>query len=207
MTAYSYKQEYEKPKPDEELKKPFVSIDEYLEREYYADTRSEYINGEIFAMAGTTPTHARVLRNISNELYNHWKDSKCEAFTSDLRVFTPVCNAYFYPDVVTVCEELQLNNDNPQALLNPNIIIEVLSDSTESRDRGHKFQCYRSIRSLQEILFVSQQEPLIEHYVRQTEDLWLMQTIRGLAAELKFESSPCTLRLADIYSRIEFERE
>ena len=207
MTAFSYIKEYEKPEPNEEFKKPFVSIDEYLEREYYADTRSEYINGEIFAMAGTSMSHNRLTRDFLISLHSQLADSKCEAFTSDLRVFTPACDAYFYPDIVTVCGKIELNNDNPQALLNPAIIIEVLSDSTESRDRGHKFQCYRSIPSLQEILFVSQHEPLIEHYIRQTEDLWLMRTIRGLEAELKFESSPCTLRLADIYSRIEFERE
>ena len=201
MTAYSYKKEYERQEPHDETKKPFVSIAEYLERERSADTRSEYINGEIFAMAGTSATHARVTQNISSELYNLWKDSKCEAFTSDIRVFTPVCDAYFYPDVVVVCENLQLNNDNPQALLNPMIIIEVLSDSTEARDRGHKFQCYRSIPSLREILFVSQHEPLIEQYVRHTEDLWMMRTIRGLESELKFESSPATLRLAEIYSQ------
>ena len=205
MTAFSYIKEYEKPEPNEELKKPFVSIDEYLEREYYADTRSEYINGEIFAMAGTTLKHNDIVHNINGQLYLQLKNTDCRAVSSDMRVFTPVCDAYFYPDLVAFCGKPQLNNDNPQALLNPVIIIEVLSDSTESRDRGHKFQCYRSIPSLQEILFVSQHEPLIEHYVRQTEDLWLMRTIRGLEAELKFESSPCTLRLADIYGQTEFD--
>ena len=201
MTAYNYKKEYERQEPHDETKKPFVSIAEYLERERFADTRSEYINGEIFGMAGTTLKHNEIVRNITGELYVKLKNIDCSAVSSDLRVFTPVCDAYFYPDIVAFCGKPQLNNDNPQALLNPVIIIEVLSDSTEARDRGHKFQCYRSISSLREILFVSQHEPLIEQYVRQTEDLWMMRTIRGLEAELKFESSPATLRLADIYSQ------
>ncbi len=142
MSARSYKKEYEKPEPSGELKKPFISIDEYLEREYYADTRSEYINGEIFAMAGTTLKHNEIVRNISGELYVQLKNTDCSAVSSDLRVFTPVCDAYFYPDLVAFCGKPQLNNDNPQALLNPAIIMEVLSDSTEACDRGHKFQCY-----------------------------------------------------------------
>ena len=201
MTAYGYKKEYERQEPHDETEKPFVSIAEYLDRERSADTRSEYINGEIFAMAGTSMSHNRLTRNLLLSLHSQLANSACEAFSSDLRVFSQVCDAYFYPDVVVVCDKIELNNDNPQALLNPSIIIEVLSDSTEARDRGHKFQCYRSIPSLREILFVSQHEPLIEQYVRHTEDLWMMRTIRGLESELKFESYPATLRLADIYSQ------
>ena len=202
MTAHAYKKVISTHDTQKMVDKPHVSIEEYLKREFDAETRSEYLDGEIVAMSGASPDHNRISGNINGEFYIQLKETSCEAFASETRTWVEDCGSYFYPDIVAACGVLRYNSDNPPALLNPTLIVEILSDSTEAYDRGRKFRCYRAIASLREILFVSQYEPLIEHYRRQTEDLWIMSAIQGMEASITLESLPCTLKLSDIYSRI-----
>jgi Uma2 family endonuclease len=176
---------------------------EYLALERKAEVRSEYLDGDMVAMSGGSREHNLIVGNIVGELRTHLKGRTCEVYPSDMRVNVSATGLYTYPDVTVVCGEPELQDERRDTLLNPTVIFEVLSESTESYDRGSKFAHYRKIPSLVEYVLVSQREYRIEQYVRQSDGPWLRSEVRGLKSKLELPSLQCSIELAQIYERIE----
>ncbi len=180
---------------------------EYLEFERKSEIKHEYFNGEIFAMAGARRNHNKVVANLSGLTWQHLKGKDCEFYPTDMRVFVPETGLYTYPDLVIVCGEPNFQDDVFDTLLNPTLLIEVLSDSTEGYDRGKKFQHYRSIESLQEYILVSQYEARIEKYVKRGDGFWLLSEAVGSDSEIEFASIECKIALSEVYDKIDFSVE
>ncbi|MGE0434751.1 MAG: Uma2 family endonuclease [Planctomycetota bacterium] len=180
---------------------------EYLQRERAAEFRSEFYNGDIFAMSGGSRQHSIIAMNLARHLGNALADRRCQPFNSDMRVKVSDTGLYTYPDLSIVCDRQVFEDAEVDTLLNPTVIIEVLSKSTESYDRGKKFSHYRRIDTLREYILVSQTEPMVERFVRQDDDKWLLQDSRGMESALEIEVAGVTLRLADIYDGVEFAPE
>ncbi len=178
---------------------------EYLAFERESETRHEFWQGEVYAMAGASPNHVRVTGNTFASLHAQLRQRPCEAFGSDLRIHIPVLGYFTHPDITVVCGIPRFTEHNPPSLLNPTLIVEVLSPSTENDDRGRKFQHYRALESLQEYLLVEQDAPRIERFQRQPDGAWLLTDAVGLDAVLHLASVPCTLGLADVYAKVTFE--
>ena len=174
--------------------------------------RSEYIDGEIINMPGASRVHNLIAGNIFGELRTQLRGSGCETYMSDMRVSSPLTSSYFYPDVVVVCEEPRFEDDVFDILLNPIILVEVLSPSTEAYDRGEKFGHYRQLASLQEYVLVSQDKVLVEHYRRQekqesvpvTGKGWIFTDFQDITENLPLPSIQCELPLKEIYERVTF---
>jgi len=179
---------------------------EYLDIERAAEFRSEFFEGEMFAMAGGSPNHSLIAANVGGELRQALKRSPCLAFESNLRVKVEATGLYTYPDITIACEERRFSAEDPDSLLNPTLLVEVLSDSTEAYDRGQKFGQYRQIPSLREYLLVSQHEPRLEHYLRQADQSWLLREAVGLGASLEFPSLGVILSLAEVYAKVDFTK-
>ena len=175
-------------------------------------SRYEYLNGELIAMSGASREHNLITNNISGELRSLLKGSGCETYASDMRVSAPVTSSYFYPDVVVVCEEPRFEDDVFDILLNPIILVEVLSPSTEAYDRGEKFSHYRHLASLQEYILVSQDKVLVERYRRPqkretapvTAKDWIFTAFQALRDILPLTAIQCELPLQEIYERVTF---
>jgi Uma2 family endonuclease len=182
--------------------KRYITSDEYLEKERIAKTKSEYFNGEIFAMSGASYAHNVIATNLLSELRNQLRGGPCRPVGSDMRVQIKETGLYTYPDVVVVCGEPKLANEQFDVLLNPRLIIEVLSPSTEAYDRGEKFAHYRTLDSLQEYVLVSQDRYRVERFVRQSGPHWLLTEATGPKSEILFESIGCRLPLSEIYEGV-----
>jgi len=184
-----------------------LTPEEYLEIERKAEYKSEYFNGEIFAMAGAKRNHNKIVGNLTGLVWQHLKGKDCEFYPSDMRVFVPKTGLYTYPDVVVVCGEPKFQDKVFDTLLNPTLLVEVLSETTESYDRGKKFQHYRSIESLEEYVLVSQDEARIEKYLKQGDGFWVLSEAVGLDSEIEFASIECRISLAEVYDKIDFSDE
>jgi Uma2 family endonuclease len=179
------------------------TVEQYLAAERVAELKHEYIAGEVVAMAGATREHILITGNISQRLRNQLEGKPCETYSNDMRVrATPT--TYVYPDVVVVCEEPRFEDLEFDILLNPTVVIEVLSKSTEARDRGEKFSDYRANESVKEIIFVSQHRPRVEQYVRQANDKWTFHEVTDPSGLIALGSIGCTLSLTEIYERVKF---
>lgn len=178
---------------------------EYLAKERRAEFRSEYYRGEMFAMAGARYEHNRVKDNISRLLGNALEKTPCFPLTSDMRVHIPATTLYTYPDVVVVCGKPEFQDHQHDVLLNPHVIIEVLSESTEKYDRGAKFQQYQHLTSLREYILVAQDEARVERYVRQPNNDWLLTNFVGLDAAITVQSVQATIPLRQIYEGVELK--
>jgi Uma2 family endonuclease len=187
--------------------KRLLTPHEYLAQERLASFKSEYYRGEVFAMAGASYPHCRVKDNMARKIGNQLEDGPCQVFTSDMRVLVSATGLYTYPDIVVVCDKPQFEDDVFDTLLNPLGLVEVLSDSTEKYDRGDKFAQYRQIPSLKEFVLVSQDRALIERYVRQPDDSWLLTEFADLAKTFEFSSVPVRIPLAEIYRGVEFPEQ
>ena len=174
--------------------------EEYITQERKAFHKSEYLDGQIFAMSGASRAHSLITSNISNSLYNQLVGSDCEVHSNDMRV-QPSPIAYFYPDVVVACGEPRFEDDVYDTLLNPVVIVEVLSPSTAAYDRGEKFSHYRQLTSLQDYILVSQHKACVEHHWRQDRQ-WAHTKFRALEDVLPPTSIGCKIALHDIYRRI-----
>ena len=177
-----------------------------LERKAIPDAeivRSEYMNGEIIAMSGASFAHNLITINISASLHARLIDSGCVVFANEMRVSIPTAKSYFYPDVGVVCDEPRFEDDVFDTLLNPIIIVEVLSPSTEAYDRGEKFAHYRQLQSLKEYILVSQDKVSVEHYFRQAEQ-WILTDFQNLEQQLPLTSIQCKLPLQEIYQNVPF---
>jgi Uma2 family endonuclease len=184
-----------------------ITPQEYLAIERAAQTRSEYYAGEMFAMSGASWHHNLVKDNLAAEVRQQLKDGPCRVVTSDLRVKVDATGLYTYPDIVVVCEEPRFEDNVHDTLLNPRVVIEVLSDPTEKYDRGKKFSHYQRVASLQEYVLVAQDEPVVERYVRQAAGGWLLTTVRGMDADFAFASIAAKIPLREIYRGVTFDAE
>ncbi len=179
-----------------------LSPEDYLSWERAEEVKHEYRDGEIVAMTGASREHILISSSITGVLYRQLEDRPCEIYPNDMRVWLPQTKRYVYPDLSVVCGEPQFGDDYLDNLLNPLVVIEVLSPSTEGYDRGEKFHHYRTIPSLREYLLIAQDAYRIEHFVRQGEQHWLLTVADGLAASVYLPSIDCTLRLADVYKKV-----
>lgn len=186
------------------LPKPSLTAAGYLAIERAAETKSEFFEGEMFAMAGTTKNHARIVMNLSRELSGRLKGRTCEPFATDLRVKVEANGLYTYPDLVVVCGEQRFEDDLLDTLLNPTLIVEVLSEATERYDRVKKFDLYRALPSLQEYVLVSQSEPRVEQFRRQPDGEWNLRITTDPTAFVNLTSLECEIPFAEIYERVEF---
>jgi Uma2 family endonuclease len=177
---------------------------EYLAVERKAAFKSEFYRGEMFAMAGASEEHCLIKDNLAREAGYQLKGGPCRVVTSDLRVKVDATGLYTYPDVVIYCDQPQFEDDTFDTLLNPRVIVEVLSDSTEKYDRGDKFRHYRQIPSLQEYVMVSQDRPLLERHVRRPDGSWLLTEFAGLERVFDFATVPAHVPLAEIYRGVTF---
>ena len=182
-----------------------LTPEEYLLLQSKAETKSEYLNGEIFPVPGVSREHNLICLNIVRELGLQLTDRPCEVYAIDMMVKVPSTGLYTYPDIAAVWAEPRFAHVHVDLLLNPNLIIEVLSDSTESYDRGKKFAHYRTLDSLKEYVLVSQNECRVEQYVRQPDDKWLYTETMDPAGSIELPSITCRLSLSHIYQRIDFE--
>ncbi|MBC7909685.1 MAG: Uma2 family endonuclease [Pyrinomonadaceae bacterium] len=179
----------------------YITPEEYLSFERQAAYKSEYIDGVIYAMSGASLTHNTIVSNLIIELGTQLKDKPCRALPSDMKVRLPDSRKFFYPDVSVVCGEPQFHDDRSDVLLNPILVIEVLSESTAAFDRGEKFQAYQLVESLQEYLLISQDKHLIEQYVRQSTGSWTYTATVGLESLVTLPSIACTLSLKAVYDK------
>ena len=183
---------------------PCVTRQEYLEWESKQETKHEYHNGVIVAIASATWQHNLISFNVGRNLGNQLEEEPCSVVTSDMRVLVPDCDKYYYPDVVVVCGEPQFDNDEFVTLLNPILIVEVLSASTERADRREKRDCYHTLPSLQTYVLIAQDRPRVEVLMPQADGEWRMEVANSLDATMELPSIGCRLRLADIYARVPF---
>jgi Uma2 family endonuclease len=181
-----------------------ISPQEYLAIERRAETRSEYLRGEMFAMSGASYEHTLIKDNLARETGNQLKGSSCRVLTSDMRVKVDATGLYTYPDVTIVCGKPELEDQSFDTLLNPLVVVEVLSDSTEKYDRGAKFGHYRQVPSLHEYVLVSQDRPLLERFVRQADGSWNLVTFEDAAGSFVFASISVEVPLAEIYAGVVF---
>ena len=176
--------------------------DEYLQMERAADHKSEYYAGRMYAMAGASEAHILAVGNTQSLLQQQFRGRPCRVYSTDMRVRVSETGLYTYPDVVAVCGEPAFLDDKRDTILNPNIIVEVLSPSTEQYDRTDKFEHYQSLESIREVLFVSQTRVRVEHYVRQDET-WVLTVYTGPDDVIPLKSVGATLFVRDIYDKIE----
>lgn len=185
-------------------RKPYLSPEAYLAQERQAATRSDYWEGEIYALAGASEAHNLIVANLVISLGTQLKGRPCRVYSNDMRVKAQTYDLYTYPDVVLVCDQPQFEDHQRDTLINPTVLIEVLSPSTELYDRGTKFTVYRTLASLTDYLMVSQHHAFIEQYTRQPDGRWVLTVSAGLDAIVRIESAGCELRLADVYDKVEF---
>lgn len=181
--------------------------EEYLSLERTSETKHEYFAGEIYAMAGASLAHNVICGNLMYLLKGALRDSPCDAVQGDMRVQVMATGLYTYPDLAVLCGDPEFSDGQADTLLNPRLLIEVLSPSTESYDRGKKFEHYRQLDSLQEYLLVSQEKAHIDRFVKRSDGRWLLDDAEGLEGVLTLESVAAALPLAEVYRRVEFGQE
>jgi len=184
---------------------PGLTPERYIEIERAAEFKSGYFDGRMVAMSGGTWVHALLITNLAGEIYQALRNQPCSVTSSELRVRTAAQGLHTYADITVVCGEPLFADDQKDTLLNPVLIAEVLSKSTEAMDRGFKFREYRKIESLREYVLVSQAAPLIEVFVRGPEDDWRLREFAGLDAVCRLNSIDCDLAVADVYPNIPLE--
>jgi Uma2 family endonuclease len=180
----------------------FVSPEEYLALEREAEYKSEYVNGVIYAMSGGSPEHSLISGNVLAEIHLQLKKSPCQVYNTDMKVRVPSSLKYHYPDVTVVCDKPRYADEVGDVLLNPLLIVEVLSETTAAFDRGKKFQYYQEIVSFQEYLLVAQDEPVVERFVKQAGGSWIYTKFEGLDEKVALSSIDCQLSLRDIYAKV-----
>lgn len=185
------------------LAKKMITVSEYLDLERSAKEKHEFYKGELFAMAGAKKRHNQIVFNIIGQLYNQLKEKPCIAFGSDMKVRVKPDGLFTYPDISALCGEEKYLDENEDVLLNPSLVIEVLSESTENYDRGKKFILYRELKSLREYVLVSSEYKKVEIFRRTESNQWLLSDVMENEPVL-FESINCSISLQEIYSKIQF---
>lgn len=182
--------------------KTYITPDEYLELERNSEYKSEYFNGEIFAMGGASPRHVLIVTNVVSELRSQLKNQPCTVYSTDLRVSVSPTGLYTYPDVVVVCGDPQFSDSRKDTLINPILIVEVLSKSTKNYDRGEKFEQYRTIDSFKEYVLVAQDKHHVEHYIKQPDNTWVLSETNWIENNIELTSIGCNLKLGEIYDKV-----
>jgi len=181
-----------------------VSPEEYLSLERRSELKHEYLNGEIYATAGASRRHNFIAGDVYASLLSQLRGRGCDVYSGDMRVKVPAADLYTYPDVTVVCGEPELEDAEVDTLLNPTLIVEVLSRTTESYDRGVKFAYYRTLSSFAEYLVLALDRVYAEHWVRQGDGGWLLTETDRREDVLELPSIGCTLALRDAYDRVVF---
>ena len=182
-----------------------ITPQEYLIRERQASIKSEFYQGEIFAMGGGSANHSLIAANFVGEARNSLKGRPCAVFNSDLRVQVQSTGLYAYPDATIVCGELLFDDDHRDTLLNPTVIVEVLSDSTEKYDRGKKSNHYRQIASLKELILIAQDRSHVERFTRQPNGDWLFHEQKEITADFELKSLGISIAISELYRGVKFE--
>lgn len=177
----------------------FVSPEDYLARDRSAETKSEYFDGQVLAMSGGTPEHALIPSNITAYLHPQLRAGSCRIYSSDLRVASPSGRRFFYPDLTVVCGPLEFHDRHRDTVTNLRVVFEVLSEATNAYDCGPKFLTYQTIPHLQEYLLVHQDAPIIEHYVRSSNETCIYRKVEGLEAVLELPTIQCSLKLEEVF--------
>jgi Uma2 family endonuclease len=183
-------------------RKILLTPEEYLAVERASEGKSEYLAGEVFAMVGASKRHNLITANLIRVLGNQLLDRPCNVYPSDMRVKVSPLGKYTYPDVVVACDEEEFDDEERDTLLNPVVIIEVLSESTEAYDRGRKFEHYQYIESLAAYLLVSQEPYRLEQYVRQGGSEWKYYEYHSAEEVVKIGVIGCELALKDVYAKV-----
>lgn len=184
------------------VRSPTYSPQEYLALDRAAEAKSEYWDGALYAMTGASRAHNLIAVNLATALNTQLRARPCEVYVADMRVRIPRSYRYLYPDVVVVCDEPQFEDDQDDILLNPTLVVEVLSPSTEAYDRGKKFGSYRLIPTVAAYLLVAQDERRVHLYTRQPDNQWLFAQFTDGAAVIGLPAIGCALPLADIYTKV-----
>ena len=183
---------------------PHLSPEQYLEIERNAQFRSEYINGQMFAMSGGTRNHARIVRNALLRLDEQLRGKPCEAVASDLRLYSERHQVFTYPDIVVTCGPDRYHDDRKDTITDATLVIEVLSPSTTNYDRGEKFLFYQSLPSFREYLLLAQRSVRAEHHALQLDGSWLTRSFAAPDDEIELKSIDCRLQLGSLYDRVVF---
>jgi Uma2 family endonuclease len=183
--------------------KAYLTVEEYLELERAAERKHEYLNGEMFAMAGASRRHALIVTNLVRELGQYLKDRPCEVYSTDMRLRVSPTGLYTYPDVAVVCGPPQFADEDCDTLLNPTLIVEVLSESTKNYNRGEKFRHYRALSSLVEYVLVAQDSIHIEQYGKRGES-WVLMETDDPRGNVRLGSLDCMLPVVEVYHKVEF---
>ncbi|HVU13228.1 MAG TPA: Uma2 family endonuclease [Phototrophicaceae bacterium] len=183
------------------------TVEQYLEMERASEEKHEFRDGVVYLMSGATHRHSIIQISTLASLHAQLRKRPVLVFPSAMRLKVEKTGLYTYADGCVVCEPPQLEDDQQDTLLNPTLIIEVLSPSTETYDRGKKFQHYRALESLQEYVLIAQDQPRIERYLRQPNHEWLLSDAVGLESRLELPSIQCVLALADVYEKVDFEAQ
>jgi Uma2 family endonuclease len=181
----------------------YISREEYLQMERASQEKHEYFKGEVSLIGGIGESHSIVVGSTLAALYVQLRKRPCQIYTSDMRVRIPAKGLYTYPDISVVCGTPEFEDDGLDTLVNPTIIIEVLSSSTEQYDRGKKFQHYRTVASLKEYILIAHDNVRIEHFARQG-DQWILADAKTIDSVLSLPSIECTLSLSDVYKKVNF---
>jgi Uma2 family endonuclease len=184
-----------------------MTAEEYLAGERASQVRHEFLDGAVFCMAGANRKHNQICSNLVRILGNRLSGRPCSVYSSDMRVKSEKSGKYSYPDVVVACEVERFEDENEDTLLNPIVIVEVLSDSTEAYDRGDKFFHYRQIDSFVEYVLVSQKSRHVERFVRQADNSWSYSELGADRDALELSSIGCRLSLKDLYDKVGLDRE
>lgn len=184
---------------------PVFSEKDYLEFERFASERHEFLDGRVYAMAGESPDHSTICFNLNTIIGLQLRRRNCRGYSPNMKLATNESGLFSYPDLIIVCGKPLFFDDKTDVLTNPTVIFEVLSPSTENYDRDEKFLRYTNyIETLQDYVLISQDRPLIEHYLRQDNSAWSKSEIEGLDAILELDSVSCEIVLAELYDLIEF---
>lgn len=186
------------------LPKTFYTPEQYLEMERNAPFKSEYVSGQIYEMAGASEQHNTINVNVSSALRQHSRGRPCRVYANDMRVRVSPTGLYTYPDVIVVCGERYFEDTQGDTLINPTVLVEVLSSKTEAYDRGEKFAHFQRLESLSDYILVAQNRPRVEHFVRRGNQQWLLSVAEGMEATVEIASIGCSLSLSDIYEDVDF---
>jgi Uma2 family endonuclease len=181
-----------------------VTPDEYLAAERLSEYRSEYLDGGVYPMTGASLNHGRIVINVATEPAVQLRERDCDVLVADMKVRLQESRKFFYPDVCVLCGTPRFHDERTDIILNPDLVVEVLSPSTEAFDRGAKFEAYQTIGSLKEYLLVAQDKPRVEQFVRNGDGKWTYMAAEGLDSSIVLPSVECTLNLSAVYKRVEF---
>jgi len=184
-----------------------LSPDDYLELERNATVRSEYEAGVAYLMAGASRPHTLIVGNFNGELRECFRSRPCESYTNDMKVWITAANSFYYPDIVAVCGERIFRDEREDVLLNPMVVVEVLSHSTERDDKGRKLRNYQLLPSLQSYVLIAQDEPFIQHYFRQADGRWGYESLQGVEEKLTLDAIGVVMNLSEIYLKVDFEED